>query len=233
MVDNRMKKRIETDPRGYSAVVDEDSRGTKAIPAVIVTKGANGFTYGGTPVGDVTNRMNKAIESDTAGHAQVVDEDINGIKAVPLVIVEKDENGAFVYGSISGGGEGQVGPVGPAGPKGDTGATGARGATGATGPAGAQGIQGVAGPKGDKGDTGAVGPAGPKGDAGTAGAPGAQGVAGPAGPRGDTGAVGPAGTAGAKGDKGDKGDTGAAGPAGFGTKAQYDDIIARLIALES
>ncbi|MEK4547355.1 hypothetical protein NYE64_13810 [Bacillus sp. FSL L8-0173] len=46
------------------------------------------------------------------------------------------------------------------------------------------------------------------------------------------------GTAGPKGDKGDtgpqgpKGDTGPKGADGFGTKAQYDDIIARLKALE-
>lgn len=36
-----------------------------------------------------------------------------------------------------------------------------------------------------------------------------------------------------KGAKGDKGDTGAKGADGFGTKQQYDDIIARLTALES
>ncbi|WP_434786867.1 hypothetical protein [Bacillus velezensis] len=46
------------------------------------------------------------------------------------------------------------------------------------------------------------------------------------------------GNAGPKGDKGDpgpqgpKGDTGPKGADGFGTKAQYDDIIARLKALE-
>ena len=37
----------------------------------------------------------------------------------------------------------------------------------------------------------------------------------------------------AKGDKGDKGDPGPAGADGFGTEAQYNDIIARLEALES
>lgn len=36
-----------------------------------------------------------------------------------------------------------------------------------------------------------------------------------------------------KGPKGDKGATGAAGKDGFGTEAQYNDIIARLDALES
>lgn len=36
-----------------------------------------------------------------------------------------------------------------------------------------------------------------------------------------------------KGDKGDKGDTGAPGANGFGTEAQYNDIISRLEALET
>lgn len=47
------------------------------------------------------------------------------------------------------------------------------------------------------------------------------------------GATGATGLTGAKGDKGDKGDTGAKGADGFGTQAQYDDIIARLTALET
>lgn len=41
-----------------------------------------------------------------------------------------------------------------------------------------------------------------------------------------------AGSKGAKGDKGDKGDKGEPGSDGFGTEAQYNDIIARLDALE-
>lgn len=59
-----------------------------------------------------------------------------------------------------------------------------------------------------------------------------DGVEGPKGDKGDTGAKG---ADGAKGDKGDKGDTGANGTNGkdgFGTEAQYNDIIARLEALE-
>ena len=63
--------------------------------------------------------------------------------------------------------------------------------------------------KGDKGDTG---PQGPKGDKGDPGADGAKG---------------------AKGDKGDPGTPGADGADGFGTEAQYNDIIARLEALET
>ena len=79
----------------------------------------------------------------------------------------------------------------------------------------------VAGEKGPKGDTGA---AGPKGDTGAAG------------PKGDTGAAGPKGDPGAKGPKGD---TGAAGPKGdpgadgFGTEAQYNELVARIEALET
>ena len=58
-------------------------------------------------------------------------------------------------------------------------------------------------------------------------------VAGEKGPKGDPGAKG------AKGDKGDPGadgKDGAQGPKGadgFGTEAQYNDIIARLEALEA
>lgn len=47
------------------------------------------------------------------------------------------------------------------------------------------------------------------------------------GPKGDQGEPGTPGTAGAKGD------TGAAGADGFGTEGQYNDIIARLEALET
>ena len=69
--------------------------------------------------------------------------------------------------------------------------------------------------KAAKGDTGPQGPEGPEG---------------PQGPKGDPGTPGADGADGAKGAKGDKGDPGAAG---FGTEAQYNDIIARLEALET
>ena len=61
------------------------------------------------------------------------------------------------------------------------------------------------------------------------------------GPQGERGPQGPAGTNGTDGAKGDKGDPGADGAKGakgdkgadgFGTEAQYNDIIARLEALE-
>ena len=88
----------------------------------------------------------------------------------------------------------------------------------------------VAGEKGPKGDTGA---AGPKGDTGAAGP---KGDTGAAGPKGDPGVAGPKGDPGAKGAKGD---TGAAGPKGdpgadgFGTEAQYNELVARIEALET
>ena len=66
--------------------------------------------------------------------------------------------------------------------------------------------------KGDTGPEGPEGPQGPKGDPGTPGADGAKG---------------------AKGDKGDPGTPGTDGADGFGTEAQYNDIIARLEALEA
>ena len=58
-------------------------------------------------------------------------------------------------------------------------------------------------------------------------------VAGEKGAKGDKGEPGAAGADGAKGAKGDKGDAGAPGADGFGTEAQYNDIIARLEALET
>ena len=66
-----------------------------------------------------------------------------------------------------------------------------------------------------------------------AGKEGPQGPRGEAGAKGDTGEQGPQGDAGAKGDKGDTGAQGPAGADGFGTEAQYNDIIARLEALEA
>lgn len=62
---------------------------------------------------------------------------------------------------------------------------------------------------------------------------GPQGPEGPQGPKGDPGTPGADGADGAKGDKGDPGPAGADGADGFGTEAQYNDIIARLEALET
>ena len=79
----------------------------------------------------------------------------------------------------------------------------------------------VAGEKGPKGDTGV---AGPKGDTGVAGP---KGDTGAAGPKGDPGVAGPKGDPGAKGAKGDP------GADGFGTEAQYNELVARIEALET
>ena len=62
---------------------------------------------------------------------------------------------------------------------------------------------------------------------------GEKGAKGDKGEPGADGADGAAGATGAKGDKGDKGDAGAPGADGFGTEAQYNDIIARLEELEA
>lgn len=58
-------------------------------------------------------------------------------------------------------------------------------------------------------------------------AQGEQGPEGPQGPKGDPGADG------AKGPKGDKGDPGADGADGFPTEAQWNDLVARVDALEN
>ena len=50
------------------------------------------------------------------------------------------------------------------------------------------------------------------------------GPQGPAGPKGDTGEPGPAGEKGAKGDKGDP---------GFPTEEQWNELVARVEALET
>lgn len=52
-------------------------------------------------------------------------------------------------------------------------------------------------------------------------------VAGELGPKGDTGAKGAKGDTGAKGAKGDP------GADGFGTEEQYNELVARIEALES
>lgn len=55
-------------------------------------------------------------------------------------------------------------------------------------------------------------------------------VSGEKGEKGDPGEQGPKGD---KGDPGEQGEPGKDGADGFGTEAQYNDIIARLEALES
>jgi len=56
---------------------------------------------------------------------------------------------------------------------------------------------------------------------------------GPEGPKGDKGDPGEQGPPGEKGAKGDKGDPGADGEDGFPTEAQWNDLVARVEALEA
>lgn len=65
---------------------------------------------------------------------------------------------------------------------------------------------------------------GPKGDKGDKGEPGAAGKDGTDGAKGDKGEPGAAGA---------KGDPGAAGKDGFPTEAQWNDLVARVEALEA
>ena len=60
--------------------------------------------------------------------------------------------------------------------------------------------------------------------------PGPEGPEGPEGPQGPAGADG---ADGAKGAKGDKGDPGADGADGFPSEAQWNDLVARVEALET
>src|SRR5699024_8948989 len=69
--------------------------------------------------------------------------------------------------------------------------------------------------KATKGDTGDVGPAGPKGDKGDPGTPGADGEQGPEGPPGP------------------QGEPGTDGADGFPTETQWNDLVARVEALET
>src|SRR5699024_2758706 len=74
---------------------------------------------------------------------------------------------------------------------------------------------------------GKEGPQGPRGEAGAKGDTGAKGA------KGDTGEQGPQGDAGAKGAKGDTGAQGPAGADGFPTEQQWNDLVARVEALEN
>lgn len=70
----------------------------------------------------------------------------------------------------------------------------------------------------------------------TPGPEGPAGAAGAKGDKGDTGDTGPAGADGAAGAKGTKGDTGPAGADGADgapTQGEWDDLLARVVALET
>ena len=78
-----------------------------------------------------------------------------------------------------------------------------------------------------------AGKEGPQGPPGENGAKGDKGDTGAKGDKGDDGAQGPKGDDGARGPEGPQGPPGENGADGFGTEAQYNDIIARLEALEA
>ena len=63
--------------------------------------------------------------------------------------------------------------------------------------------------------------------------PGPQGEKGAKGDKGDPGEQGPPGADGKDGAKGDKGEPGADGKDGFPTEAQWNDLVARVEALET
>lgn len=63
--------------------------------------------------------------------------------------------------------------------------------------------------------------------------PGPEGPQGPEGPEGPQGPQGPEGPAGADGSDGAEGPQGPAGADGFPTETQWNDLVARVEALES
>ena len=104
-VNNKMKTPIHSDHKGVYKVLDESEDGTKAIPVVFVQKDAEGgFSYTSDPVPGkaLNNNMQSNIESDSEGNAEIVDEDVNGLKAIPIVPVTKNDNGEFEYTTIGG-----------------------------------------------------------------------------------------------------------------------------------
>lgn len=50
----------------------------------------------------LNNKITSPIERDSRGVPQVLDEDINGLKAIPIVMVTKNADGSFEYDSGSG-----------------------------------------------------------------------------------------------------------------------------------
>lgn len=186
---------------------------------------------------ELENRMSTPIEKDSRGVSRIIDEAIDGKKAIPIVVVTKNENGRFVYDS-----DVELNKDGVANKMKHAVESDSQGVYQVVDEA-VDGTKAIPitfvtknedgefvyaeGTAGEQGEPGPEGPQGPKGD---------PGEPGPKGDKGDPGDQGPAGTDGSQGPKGDKGDTGEQGPAGadgFGTEAQYNDIIARLEALES
>lgn len=88
----------------------------------------------------VKNTMKAPIERDARGFQVIVDEAEDGTKAIPFVLVTKNENGEFEYASNGGGGEGSPGPKGDPGEIGPAGKDGEQGPKGEPGPAGKDGF---------------------------------------------------------------------------------------------
>jgi hypothetical protein len=89
----------------------------------------------------------------------------------------------------------------------------------------------IVGPQGAQGETGPQGIQGPQGDKGDQGIQGIQGEVGPQGPVGATGADST--VPGPQGIQGETGATGPQGPAGEVTQAAFDELVARVVALEN
>lgn len=104
---NQMRTPIERDSEGYARVLDETANGSKAVPVVFVVKDSDTFGYGseGDPDATISNGIKKPVETDAHGARNVVDEDIDGVKAIPLVQVTKNAEGKFEYKPLEQGGD--------------------------------------------------------------------------------------------------------------------------------
>lgn len=137
----------------------------------------------------VNNKMSRPIEQDSRGVSQVVDEDKNGVKAIPFVLVTKNDKGEFEYGGSMGGGSAAQWLNGASAPTASEGADGdyylqSNGDVFAKASGAWTKVMNLVGPQGAKGDTGATGAKGDKGDKGDTGAQGPQGLKGDTGPQG-------------------------------------------------
>lgn len=103
---NKMRTPIEHDSEGYARVVDETVNGSKAVPVVFVVKDSDGYGYGseGDPEAVIENDIHTPVEADAHGARGVVDEDVDGTKAIPLVRVIKNGEGRFEYHTLDIGG---------------------------------------------------------------------------------------------------------------------------------
>lgn len=168
-IENKMRKPIEKDAQGVSRVIDEAIDGKKAIPIVVVTKNSNGqFVYDSDVAlnqDGVVNRMSESIEKDSHGVAEVVDEAVDGAKAIPITFVTKNADGEFEY--VSSARDGQDGKSAYEIAV-DNGFDG-------TEQDWLDSLKGEKGDKGDKGDPGEQGPPGEPGADGKDGSPGADG----------------------------------------------------------